>query len=1605
MKTVNGIRLQLVQFLILFLITASASAQLKADFSATPATGCSPMVVSFKNISTGNPTGFRWDLGNGTSSSLQNPVATYFNPGSYTVKLIVTNSSGKDSLVRSNFIVVNQSPLPAFNASDTIGCFPLKVKFTDNSLAGSGTIASWQWDFGDGTLSTEQSPVHTYTNSGQFTVILKIINSNGCQQVITKPAHINILNGVKASFSYSSVSGCSTPAAITFTNKTTGTGAIKYAWDFGDGNKSTLANPSNTYQLTGSYSVKLIASTSFGCADTMVVPNAIVIGAVKAAFTNRDTVCAGTPASFVNTSVPNSFTGSTWSFGNGATSTSANPSNSFATHGVYNVKLVTNFGACKDSIVKQVAVVDKPTATFTAVNTTACKGPLTVTFVNTSTNAVAYNWDFGDNFVSSERNPTHTYNNPGIFSVTLVVTNAAGCSETIVKKDLVKIVPPKIERIQQLNVKGCIPLTVSPIATVSENTPGTKYFWEFGDGKTSTESLPTHVYTTPGNFKVKLTITTPAGCTDTLTIVDAVRAGIKPKAEFSAMPKEVCAYTPVNFSDASTNGTIHEWLWMFGDGGISTRQNPAYTYGDTGKFSVTLIASNFGCADTIVKTDFVNILPPIAKFDTAFLCSSPLTRNFINRSVSANNWAWAFGDGSTSKEQSPAHTYAATGTYKVSLKVSNGACEHTYERDVAVVSEQANLQISDTAGCVGIRLDLKAANVNTANISSYSWYFKGLAATAIRTTNNAINQLFDKSGTYPIALVITDILRCTDTLYAPFTVNIYGPKADFSSAGANTCYGNTINFDDRSTTDGIHQIKEWTWNVGEGPSQAFSTGAFSHDYAVPGDYNVSLRVKDSYGCTDSIRRNNFVSVTKPVAKFTASDSIICPTAPVTFVNKSEGVGASYRWDFGDGSTSTEVSPSHSFTKNGVFIVKMLMTDKNGCQDSASTTVKIFSAKALFAMSDSFSTCPPLVVNITNNSTNYASINWDFGDGGNSQLTNPSHIYTYPGNYTVKLTIKNNGGCMDELTKNVVIKGPTGTIDYSPKKVCNPGTVTYSIKAENSVKYIWDYNDGRTIISTNTTTKHTYKDAGTYVPKAIIEDAVGCRVAITGIDTINVFDVKASFTSDNKVACDSGLITFRDSTVTKDVITSYRWNFGDGTGSADANPKHFYSKTGNYNIKLVTKTLTGCIDSTVAEKFLKVVKSPQVKISGTLSGCEPAKIKLAGVFEKTDTAVVTWQWDFGNGNTAISSSPDSQLYKSAGTFPLKVRVENRDGCFDTVDTSVIIHPKPIVDAGVDTTICRFSPFTLRPTGADSYTWSGTTQLSCTNCTAPTVRPDSAAIYYVKGKTVFGCVAEDSVRIKVQQPFKISVSKNDTLCVGSAITLAAAGADKYKWTPSLYLSNANVADPTTKPDSSVTYRVIGSDSKGCFRDTANISIKVYPIPTVEITNGASINVQAGNTVKIIAKSSADVTSIRWNPGQWLSCTNCAEPVASPKDNIKYKVTATNEGKCSAIDDVTVNVLCGEANIFMPNTFSPNKDGANDVFYPRGKGVFTIKNLKIFNRWGECIFDKSGLSANNPSDGWDGTSKGAQMPSDVYVYVMEVLCTNSVVFPFKGNVTLLR
>ena len=481
-----------------------------------------------------------------------------------------------------------------------------------------------------------------------------------------------------------------------------------------------------------------------------------------------------------------------------------------------------------------------------------------------------------------------------------------------------------------------------------------------------------------------------------------------------------------------------------------------------------------------------------------------------------------------------------------------------------------------------------------------------------------------------------------------------------------------------------------------------------------------------------------VSIVQPTANFYAADTISCTGKPIAFTNTSVGNGLQNSWAFGDGLTSIIANPVHTYTGIGTYSVKLLVTDSYGCKDSLlrPAYINVSYPKALFTLSDSFSTCPPLLVHFAHTSTDYTLLNWDFGDGTFSTLDSPSHFYTAAGNYTVKLTVQGPGGCADVATKQIVIKGPSGSFSYTPLSGCKPLTVNFTAVAKNIANYTWDFADGNISVVPDSLISHTYTNAGDFLPKLILTDAGGCSVPIFGSDTIHVTGLTAGFAIGANTFCNDGTVQFTNTTVGNDFITSFDWNFGDGATSTAQNPSHYYAAPGIYTVSLSVASQSGCTDSLTYVDTVKVYPNPVVDITHDSSGCVPVTIRFNGSVSSGNAATMAWLWDFGNGKTDSVQNPSPQVYTTANAYTITALATDEHGCRDTTTTVIEAYPIPMVDAGPDVFICRGSFAQLTASGATTYSWNTSPTLSCVTCANPLAAPTDSTRYYVTGTSGFG-----------------------------------------------------------------------------------------------------------------------------------------------------------------------------------------------------------------------------------------------------------------------------
>ena len=576
-----------------------------AAFTATSV--CYGNPVAFIDQSCNTVVSWAWDFGDSSPIVItQNPSHNYAAPGAYTITLIATDSLGVSDTAQ-NTIDIHQLPVADFLAANI--CSYYNAIFTDNTFYSPGTV-TWQWDFDDGQTSTLQNPTNSYASEGAYQVTLIATTDSGCTDTIIKTIYVHPVP--QASFTLGNT--CLYNPALFVDNSTLSNGTFSWNWDFGDGQVSTLQNPSHLYTSEGNFTVTLIVTSDSGCTDT--TQQAITIYPIPVADFETTNVCTGDIATFNDLSNISSgaIASWLWSFGDGFTSTQQNPTHVYTTYGTDSVELiVTSDNNCVDTETKSIVIHPLPQASFTVQDVCVYDAAI---FDNTSSivlGAIAtYGWDFGDALISTQMSPSHLYNTEGTYTVILVVISDMGCMDMVTNP--VEISPKPQAFFNADVMKGCSPLCVQFTELYVAGPIITNWYWEYGDGSTSTLQVPVpHCYLNGTvnqiNFDVQLVVTSSDGCSDTLKIPDMIEVWPNPIAEFTMTPDPATILYPyITFSNLSVGAVDSStvYTWDFGD---STNfwfgYDTVHVYNDytPGSFLIELFVTNsFGCVDSITDT-------------------------------------------------------------------------------------------------------------------------------------------------------------------------------------------------------------------------------------------------------------------------------------------------------------------------------------------------------------------------------------------------------------------------------------------------------------------------------------------------------------------------------------------------------------------------------------------------------------------------------------------------------------------------------------------------------------------------------------------------------------------------------------------------------------------------------------------------------------------------------------------------------------------------------------------------------------------------------------------------------------------------------------------
>jgi gliding motility-associated-like protein len=477
--------------------------------------------------------------------------------------------------------------------------------------------------------------------------------------------------------------------------------------------------------------------------------------------------------------------------------------------------------------------------------------------------------------------------------------------------------------------------------------------------------------------------------------------------------------------------------------------------------------------------------------------------------------------------------------------------------------------------------------------------------------------------------------------------------------------------------------------------------------------------------------------------------------------------------------------------------------------------------------------------------------------------------------------------------------------------------------------------------------------------------------------------------------------------------SFLWDFGDGTSTTAMNPSHFYNAYGSYTATLYTIGPGGCTDSA---KAIVNAYNPAADTHVTFTPASACNT-LDASFSVNTPPGFKYALYFGDGT--VDSSGQQSLthhYGSPGNYTSFLIFTDKFGCEPSasIGTINVYGALPLFDKSIkqfcDSGVVSFTNFTLSNDPITATTWDfgdGTTS----NDVAPSHFFSTPGTYPVRliVNTQQLCTSIYADTILVYKTPDISITGKDTVCIGSAEPFAGlltAPDSTIQWQWSFGNGGSSQAqDPSTSYGAAGDYNIVllASNKLGC-ADTASHAVNVQPLPTATPVT-SPITIISGGSAQLNMNYTGPIVSYNWLPGENLSCTTCPLPTANPRVSTDYIVQLVDRFGCTNTGGISIKVVCNGQNFFVPNTFSPNGDGVNDVFYLRGAGLFRINSLMIFNRWGEVVFENKNFQVNDPAAGWNGTVKGRKATPDVYVYQVEIICENGETIRYSGNIALIQ
>lgn len=1557
-----------------------------ANFDSPDTVGCKvPFTVQLNDLSACAGCTYNWSSSGfppfNPSNTAQNPQVTYANFGNYNVTQRVTAANGcSDTLVKSLFIKLRKiQPVIGFNKSK--GCGPLCVTFTNltplANIPAGDAISTIRWIFPDSSnQSINGSPAtKCFNNPGCNDVWLAMSTVNGC--VDTTKLKDTICVGAKPTCGVTVQPStlCYETDTAFFTVTCTDTINFLNVDFLGDGNwesypvsGGTIATFEKVYNAIGNFTTKVVMYRDSCASDTVLLP--IIVNPPKAQY-SFNVPCGASTDSVLLINESERFKTLNWVLGCTGDTIPANgnlkalipaclpcPITLIAYNDTFNCThkyTDTVVGPCINS-------------TFTPLDTTICVNR-SVTFTNLTPNSTSTSWTFfrGPGCTISGgtltgNTVTRLFNNTsqGRWCVRMISTNSSGCIDTVWGD--VYVCKPTADFTANV---ACLPDSTyfTNLSSDTTNCTFSSVLWNFGSttGATSTAFSPSFQYLTQGVKNVTLTVTTAPGCNASVTKPVTVGAPLNLLYSIDTLfcPGQSRCVT----NTTTTSGVSYLWTCTGAVPPSSVSAQPCFSFPTAGDYTLVVEAQvGTGAACTKIDSIRIHVQLPLASgvvSDDTLTCPTPpqvLTFNSTAQYVDDNStWNWYFGDGDESTLKDPTHIYNQPGEYIVSMNVCNNGCCDSSVIDTIVVLGPSGYFSLEPAPYVCACSDSVTYNVCTIKASNLAL----LSGCSLFTPLYNINPIGSEAN--PTCITVSFPYCITDSCLPQIVMGdgagcqvyidsgylyIDSPAVQFTFDNYGVCVNGTVCFED-ITSYNLPSNHSYTvnryWDFGDGsPIDSSQNPSPCHYYATVGGYNVKLYIESNHGCIDSSVGTVVVVPEFPIAGYYADDSLICQFAPICFYDTS--------WIY-------------PLTGADYWI-------------------------------------------------------WYWGDGSTDTIQGvPSacHSYDTGGYYRVTMCVFDSVGCPDCDSSIVirVIDNPKADAGGDRFVCCG---VTTTINGSGGTTYQWEPAG---LFSNPTIATPTVTICYDTLITLYVGDQYGCND--TDYAMLTHSQIFAAFSTGTSYCLEDSVCVTDLSTNTNGTTAIWNYNFGDNTTYNTSYACHYYSNAGSsYNVSLHVTNNHGCVDSTFTT--ITVLPSPDAIFSLNDSViCSYEQICATNLSTST-IPITNTVFTYGDGFTTTGNGPHCHTYTppyQAG-YIVRLTVTDQNGCFDTMSIPVTLYEAPSANFNW-TTSCETAPMPFNSTSlqgdgainACQWTfWLGSPNpVIDNNCNTSYQFPAGNYPVQLVVVDVYGCadtvvktVMSDSISQLVIYP------GDTTICFGEVVTYSVSGVfDNIVWQPNVWIDDPNASTVTINPLANIGYTVSAVNGV-CAAATS--SFNVYVIQQIPFSVSATPDkIVLGLTSTITSQIPAPIDSIIWAPFNTLDCRDCPNPIAQPTQTTTYTATVyySMNGKTCAIDDtVTITVLgsCEESIIFVPNTFTPNGDGLNDIFMIRGLAAVKINYFRVYDRWGKMVFEATDGAPNEIKWGWDGTDRGGeQLNPAVFVYTYEIECINGDTVSGKGNVTLVR